>query len=718
MVGTALGQPLGASGDSTSEVIDSGGLPAATATTLQTRELTSRLADLGGAVIDSFEAYTVGNFLSDDAAEWGHVDGKGWAPLKTTDDVVFEQSQTAGKSTYHDSTGYMVCQSTTNASTTYNQSATFDSYPATGDTIRSGVYMNVDNVYIDIGFGVPSDESNFNQNCYRIRGGTGQAPFIRKTVSGSSTALATSKGQLSQDTYYDWAISWEDTGSEVVIDLVIWEWDSSNSEWVQFDSITGTDSDRAFANDQGIAIAPNSDNSGDVIIADYFRFYDVIDETGEPVYTPDGSTAPEREGGFVDSGLTVLGEGGPLQTTETTAVVSPGGLTSATASLLDPKSISLLVDAAGLASASADMLTTNELVGGLESLNIAQNIETSFDDFGVAQEAGHAPAGSGYGNTYGDDYEGGDIIDLTETAIAIEDGSIPETVSPSLTGFGIASDRLQSSATASLQADDISVLIESGTSQAILTVSGEEWSRAREQLAIDIAAGYGSTYGDDYGEYTFTDIQETAIARARPASSAKATVSLIDTAPVIATLSIEADTEIKLTDFAPVVLNTMTAVANTGANVDDFSIATEDGTSAFSISVSGADLAIANEWSRMASNAAVDITELSIAFEQPAEAAEVAMAARDLALAFEKASIDQGGYATDYGGTYGEGERNLLASVEEYGIGKIINESGRSEASVTPIIYHGINLYHSVTGDSPSRVKYPRQITRYEEDEY
>jgi len=136
----------------------------------------------------------------------------------------------------------------------------------------------------DLCFAVPSGETDYNNNCYRIRGGTSTAPFIRKTVSGASTKITQMTNSLSANTYYDIAVDWVETGSQVDMSLRVWEWDGAS--WVEHDSeITGSDTGNNHAGEGGVAITTNNSDAGNSWL-DYFRFWDTDGKQAAPSYTP------------------------------------------------------------------------------------------------------------------------------------------------------------------------------------------------------------------------------------------------------------------------------------------------------------------------------------------------------------------------------------------------------------------------------------------------
>lgn len=234
--------------------------------------------------LDSFEDYTVGAVLDDEAAEWH---SETWSPFGVQNDVSAEGSQSAG---IDDSGGYKHAQSNTDSSVSTEQGGTFSSYPFADCTIRCSVYIDTPNAssgYLDVAFGVPSNEADHNNNCYRVRGGDNQhQPFLRKTVSGTSTNMAQFNKNFSSGTWYDLAIEFQDdsANSNVELSLQVWEWDGSS--WTDWGSISATDTDYNFPDDGGIAIAGNLDADGDLLRHDHFRFYDALGKTGAPDHTP------------------------------------------------------------------------------------------------------------------------------------------------------------------------------------------------------------------------------------------------------------------------------------------------------------------------------------------------------------------------------------------------------------------------------------------------
>lgn len=238
--------------------------------------------------LDSFEDYTAGNNLASEAAEW-HSDSHNAITVQSDG---LHNSQSVGED---GSSGYDQAQSNTDSSTSSNQSATFSSYPFADCTIRCAIQVNTagdTNDYAEVQFAIPSGESDGNNNCYRVRASdsvSGNEPFLRRTVNGSSTVLAQYDSLLTSGNIYDCAIEFEDdsANSDVNLTLQIWEWDSANSQWVDWNgSISGTDGNYNFPDEGGIGVAVNPDSSGDSIRVDHYRFWDVLGKTGEPQWTP------------------------------------------------------------------------------------------------------------------------------------------------------------------------------------------------------------------------------------------------------------------------------------------------------------------------------------------------------------------------------------------------------------------------------------------------
>lgn len=231
-------------------------------------------------LIDDFEGYTAGNRLYAEAAEWGFVSGKGYGALDVSNTESLEGTQSVTSA----GTPYYVAQSGTDPGVVDEQTATFAEYPYAPATLRCGYMSSAASDRADIAFAVPETEADFNSNCYRIRGGTGEAPFIRRTVNGTSTELASMSNPLSANTQYDIVPSFQATGSAVDLSLRIWEWDGS--AWVEFESeITVTDTDNAHPDSGGVALAFNDATADDAHL-DCYRFIPEYRENGLPEVMP------------------------------------------------------------------------------------------------------------------------------------------------------------------------------------------------------------------------------------------------------------------------------------------------------------------------------------------------------------------------------------------------------------------------------------------------
>ncbi|WP_436936445.1 right-handed parallel beta-helix repeat-containing protein [Halovenus marina] len=158
-------------------------------------------------------------------------------------------------------------------------------YPSADCTIRVATY--IEDGFHDIAFGIPSDESNFNENCYRIRGGPEYSgnPIIRRTVDGSSEPLETFDSDFPTNTWLEHVIEFETTSSGVVLTYHGYEWDRTNSEWRSFESSTqGVDPSSVFADDVGVGIGTYR-VGGNRIFFDEYRV-GPLGKTGRPEWTP------------------------------------------------------------------------------------------------------------------------------------------------------------------------------------------------------------------------------------------------------------------------------------------------------------------------------------------------------------------------------------------------------------------------------------------------
>ena len=245
-------------------------------------------------VVEDFEAYALGTNIAFDIPEWGD---RGYLePVETR----MEGTKGAGLVGSQATVGYNGIFSNADGSAP-GQTATFGSYPSAGSVIRLANYQTGTGDYIDMAWGIPDGTGDFNSECYRIRGGPGEAPFIRKTVGGNSTALATSKGTTTPGEFYEFACSYVDTGSAVDFELYVWEWDRSAESWQVFDSITATDTNRAHVGDNGVGMAVNRTGGEDSVL-DFYRFNtDVSTVSNPPSWTPD--IADYRGFSSIDNGV-------------------------------------------------------------------------------------------------------------------------------------------------------------------------------------------------------------------------------------------------------------------------------------------------------------------------------------------------------------------------------------------------------------------------------
>lgn len=228
-------------------------------------------------LLDSFEAGTVGNTLLN-ASEWGRIGG--FSSLVYDNTNVGDGSQNAMTNLG----AYIGNQSNTDGSAT-DQTGTFASYPFADCTIRDLVYTDDTDAYFDVMFGIPAGETDANTNCYRVRGGTIDPPFLRRTVNGTSAQLAQFTSALSTNTFYDIAVDFIDdsVNNEVLLRLRVWEW--TGTSWQEVEGqISAVDTGYNFPTEGGIGIASNdAETTG--LWHDYLRYYESAGNTNQPEYT-------------------------------------------------------------------------------------------------------------------------------------------------------------------------------------------------------------------------------------------------------------------------------------------------------------------------------------------------------------------------------------------------------------------------------------------------
>ena len=221
-------------------------------------------------VVDDFEGYAPGTTLAD-TDPWAGA-GSLSANYRVVDTVSAGGAQAVELS---GSNSYNAIQST----------GGLDWYPAADCTIRVASYVGAGSH--DIAFGVPGDETNFHENCYRLRGGPllDRTPELIRTVNGEMVTLASLDSYFPTDTWLEHAIEFEATGSEVVLTYHGYAWDDAAGEWNTFATgVQGVDSDNAFPAESGVGFGTYQVED-DVILFDEYRVA-ALGETGPPGWTP------------------------------------------------------------------------------------------------------------------------------------------------------------------------------------------------------------------------------------------------------------------------------------------------------------------------------------------------------------------------------------------------------------------------------------------------
>ena len=220
------------------------------------------------ALIEDFESYSAGTSVAN-TANWTTV-----GPFDANISVATAGAQGSQSAGITNTYLYNAVQSVGDG---------LDTYPAADCTIRVATY--IEDGFHDIAFAVPTGENNFNQNCYRIRGGPDYSgnPIIRRTVDGSSTPLQTLDRDFPTNTWLEHAIEFEATGSEVHLTYHGYAW--ADGSWTQFESGTqGTDTDNTFPDERGVGLATYRADSGAVAF-DHLWVSDLGD-TAAPEWTP------------------------------------------------------------------------------------------------------------------------------------------------------------------------------------------------------------------------------------------------------------------------------------------------------------------------------------------------------------------------------------------------------------------------------------------------
>jgi hypothetical protein len=233
---------------------------------------TSEPATSGFSVVDGFEEYTAGTQLHN-TSPWNGAGS--W-------NTNFEVTSTAAA--VGDQSLLLTGPYNYNGVQSHEGSG-LATYPAADCTIRIATYLT--GGFHDIAFAVPTAETDFNDNCYRIRGGPDYSgnPIVRRTVDGSSDALATLDTDFPTNTWIEHVIEFETTGSEVVLTYHGYEWDGTDQTWRQFASgVEGIDTDNNFPDERGVGLGTYR-VSDDAVWFDEIRVGD-LGTTAPPDWTP------------------------------------------------------------------------------------------------------------------------------------------------------------------------------------------------------------------------------------------------------------------------------------------------------------------------------------------------------------------------------------------------------------------------------------------------
>lgn len=223
-------------------------------------------------VIDDFEGYDAGTDLAD-TGPWSAA-GSYTANHQVTDRATASGSQSVFVS---GSSSYNAVQSL--------EGDGLENYPSADCTIRIAVYLEAGSH--DVAFGVPADEENYHNNCYRLRGGPllSRNPSLKRTVDGDMETLVSLDNHFPTNTWLEHIIKFEATGSEVVLTYNGYAWDDDSGEWTRFESnAQGVDSASAFAEAGGVGLGTYAVGT-DAIVFDNFRVTD-SGTTAAPDWTP------------------------------------------------------------------------------------------------------------------------------------------------------------------------------------------------------------------------------------------------------------------------------------------------------------------------------------------------------------------------------------------------------------------------------------------------
>ncbi len=257
--------------DSGATLATAGGIVQTSGGVIMTGEYTTP-GNPSGEVVDDFEGYDAGTAL-EETDPWTAA-GAYSAAYQVTNNYPAAGEQSigiAGTSSYH------AIQSTADSG--------LERYPGADCTIRIAVYLEAGSH--DVAFGVPADEDNYHDNCYRLRGGPllSRNPSLKRTVDGEMETLVSLDNQFPTDTWLEHVIQFEATGSEVVLTYNGYAWDADSGEWVQFEADTeAVDETNAFPEEVGVGLGTYAIGNN-VTLFDEFRVGDT-DDTGAPSWRP------------------------------------------------------------------------------------------------------------------------------------------------------------------------------------------------------------------------------------------------------------------------------------------------------------------------------------------------------------------------------------------------------------------------------------------------
>jgi hypothetical protein len=481
--------------------------------------------------LEGFENGVLGNNIDVEIPEWGEHSSRNGIEL---DDG---KPSTGRKAAFQEFSSYYANQSNTDGSAT-GQTATFDQYPYADCTIRWGFYT--ESRYCDFAWAVPDSSDGFNSDsCYRIRAGAfANEPFIRKTINDSSQSLASFNSLLDANTYYDFAVEFEERSSEIYLSLQIWEWDATNEQWVDWGFIDAVDSDTTLKGNGGIGIAIGHEPS-DPAWLDNIRFHDQLGQNGKPQWTPTefqtaasesvsvaaSADVPALSESVVEA-INAVNESVSISaSSSTTATESTAAIESASVSGTSSTSqVSETASASETASVTANgSVTASESAAAYETAMVAINADPFVDDIASAAESVSATVSSDTSAAEtGVANESTAVTVSANTSIAsivsvYESVSVSATSDTDIAERGLADESASVSASSSTEVADTSIANESVSASAQASVSEVQYvAAAVESFSIDASASVGET-------------STTAAANESVAIAAAASISLDET---------------------------------------------------------------------------------------------------------------------------------------------------------------------------------------------